>query len=158
MYCDVARNPSQSTVSWNRCTLYLQCCTGASRNHCAPRRTVGRRFRQSWARCCLQSFMLRALSLNTSAIILGHNHPSRSLNFSSADKRLTQRIFDAGYLLDISVLDHIYALLMSIAQGWAAFEFVYPFDLLRFFFTPRREHLIAHPILRTGAQLLPPSR
>ena len=54
-----------------------------------------------------REIMLRALSLNTSAIILGHNHPSGSLTFSSEDKHLTQRIFDAGYLLDICVLDHI---------------------------------------------------
>ena len=54
-----------------------------------------------------REIMLRALSLNASAIILGHNHPSGSLSFSSEDKRLTQRIFDAGHLLDIRVLDHI---------------------------------------------------
>ncbi len=40
-------------------------------------------------------------------IILSHNHPSGNLRPSEADKVLTQKIKDAGLLLDIRLLDHL---------------------------------------------------
>jgi DNA repair protein RadC len=43
----------------------------------------------------------------TSSIILSHNHPSGNTKPSDADISITNKIKDAGYLLDISLLDHI---------------------------------------------------
>ena len=43
----------------------------------------------------------------TTGIILCHNHPSGNLTPSSADKQLTQKIKQAGELLDVKLLDHI---------------------------------------------------
>jgi DNA repair protein RadC len=48
-----------------------------------------------------------ALKANASAIILAHNHPSGSLFPSSADDHITQKLYEAGQLLDIEVLDHL---------------------------------------------------
>jgi DNA repair protein RadC len=41
------------------------------------------------------------------SIILCHNHPSGNLTPSSEDKTLTQKIKQAGQLLDINTLDHL---------------------------------------------------
>lgn len=41
------------------------------------------------------------------SIILCHNHPSGNLMPSNEDKALTQKIKQAGQLLDISTLDHV---------------------------------------------------
>lgn len=43
----------------------------------------------------------------TTSVILVHNHPSGNLKPSEADKCLTQKIKDAGSLLDIKLLDHL---------------------------------------------------
>jgi len=48
-----------------------------------------------------------ALKINTAGIILSHNHPSGNLSPSVADKELTNKIKEAGKLLDIKVFDHI---------------------------------------------------
>jgi DNA repair protein RadC len=48
-----------------------------------------------------------ALSLNATAIILGHNHPSGNPRPSEDDRQLTKKLVAAGKLLDISVIDHI---------------------------------------------------
>jgi DNA repair protein RadC len=48
-----------------------------------------------------------ALKCNASSIIIAHNHPSRNLNPSETDKRLTQKLKKAGEYLDIVLLDHI---------------------------------------------------
>ena len=42
-----------------------------------------------------------------SAIILAHNHPSGNLRPSQADVGLTNKLRDAGNILDIPVLDHL---------------------------------------------------
>jgi DNA repair protein RadC len=42
-----------------------------------------------------------------SAIIVVHNHPSGNLQPSKADKDLTQKLKEAGKLLDIPLLDHL---------------------------------------------------
>lgn len=47
------------------------------------------------------------LACDCKAIILAHNHPGGSKNFSFEDKALTQRIVDIFHPLDIKVLDHI---------------------------------------------------
>lgn len=43
----------------------------------------------------------------SSSIILAHNHPSGTMEFSDADMKITRKIKNACQLLDISVLDHI---------------------------------------------------
>ncbi len=49
----------------------------------------------------------KALEHQASNLILCHNHPSGSLDPSSQDIELTQKLAAAGKLLDISVLDHL---------------------------------------------------
>ena len=49
----------------------------------------------------------RAFELNSSAIILGHNHPSGDLEPSWADKNLTKKIKEVCSGVDIQVVDHI---------------------------------------------------
>ncbi|NJB81966.1 RadC family protein [Wenyingzhuangia aestuarii] len=49
----------------------------------------------------------KSLELLSTAIILGHNHPSGKLQPSNADKQITQKIKNAGATLDIKVLDHL---------------------------------------------------
>lgn len=48
-----------------------------------------------------------ALKANASSIILAHNHPSGNLNPSNADVNLTNKLYKAGKLLDIDMLDHL---------------------------------------------------
>ena len=48
-----------------------------------------------------------ALLCNATSIILAHNHPSGTLNPSSADRLLTTKIKNGGEILNIKVLDHI---------------------------------------------------
>jgi DNA repair protein RadC len=49
----------------------------------------------------------RALDLNASAIIIGHNHPSGVTEPSDADRGITQRLSRALALVDIRLLDHV---------------------------------------------------
>ena len=49
----------------------------------------------------------RALEDRACSIILFHNHPSGSRTPSKADIALTEKLFAAGGLVDIQVLDHI---------------------------------------------------
>lgn len=48
-----------------------------------------------------------AIKGNASGIICAHNHPSGNLNPSESDTRLTQKLKEAGNLLDIQLLDHL---------------------------------------------------
>jgi DNA repair protein RadC len=48
-----------------------------------------------------------ALDQHASSIILGHNHPSGNIQPSEADQKITKKIKDAGFMLDVAVLDHI---------------------------------------------------
>ena len=48
-----------------------------------------------------------ALACDCNAMILAHNHPGGSKNFSPEDRSLTQRIVDIFHPLEIKVLDHI---------------------------------------------------
>lgn len=48
-----------------------------------------------------------ALEKPASSIILVHNHPSGNLTPSEADIRLTQKLREAGQVLDLPVLDHL---------------------------------------------------
>ena len=48
-----------------------------------------------------------ALNLNSTCIVLGHNHPSGNPRPSEDDRQLTKKLVAAGKLLDITVIDHI---------------------------------------------------
>lgn len=48
-----------------------------------------------------------ALKNNAASVILAHNHPSGVAEPSSADRMITEKIYQACQLLDIRVLDHI---------------------------------------------------
>ncbi len=48
-----------------------------------------------------------AIKANDSGIIVAHNHPSGNSNPSESDLKITQKIKEAGNLLDIQLLDHI---------------------------------------------------
>lgn len=47
------------------------------------------------------------IRLNSTAIILAHNHPSQDATPSPEDILVTRQIVDAGVLLDIECLDHL---------------------------------------------------
>ena len=49
----------------------------------------------------------RALALNSSAVILAHNHPSGTAEPSRADEFLTQTLKQALQLIDVRVVDHL---------------------------------------------------
>lgn len=55
----------------------------------------------------VRSIFSAALKANSSSIILGHNHPSSNGSPSEADLKITEKIKNAGQLLDIPVLDHV---------------------------------------------------
>lgn len=42
----------------------------------------------------------------TSSIILAHNHPSKNMEVSDEDIRLTEKLIQSGKILDIEILDH----------------------------------------------------
>jgi DNA repair protein RadC len=60
---------------------------------------------------------IAALKSNSCNIILSHNHPSGDLKPSKADEDLTNKIKQAGILLDIKVLDHI----IVTSEGYYSF-------------------------------------
>ena len=49
----------------------------------------------------------QALELGAVGIILAHNHPSGTLEPSTADKQITQKLKMATEALDIKILDHL---------------------------------------------------
>jgi DNA repair protein RadC len=59
--------------------------------------------------CIVDAKMIYTIALNSTAssIILAHNHPSGNLNPSELDEQLTQKLIEAGKLLDITLLDHL---------------------------------------------------
>lgn len=48
-----------------------------------------------------------AIHLKSSGVILAHNHPSGNMSPSHADRSLTQKLKQAGRVLDVTVLDHL---------------------------------------------------
>lgn len=48
-----------------------------------------------------------ALSNNAAAMIIYHNHPSGSLEWSSADRAVTKQLKDALRMVDVRLIDHI---------------------------------------------------
>jgi len=60
--------------------------------------------------CCIvtpRELFKSALLANAFALILCHNHPSGDMKPSEEDIKITERIVDAGRLLNIEVLDHL---------------------------------------------------
>jgi DNA repair protein RadC len=51
--------------------------------------------------------MKKAIEYLASGIIVCHNHPSGNLNPSESDTRITQKIKEAGNIMDIQLLDHL---------------------------------------------------
>lgn len=49
----------------------------------------------------------RALLQNSTAIILGHNHPSGEPQPSKNDLQLTEKLMAAGEIVDIEIRDHL---------------------------------------------------
>jgi len=47
------------------------------------------------------------LSAAASSFIVAHNHPGGTLNASEADWSITERLKEAGKLLDVPLLDHL---------------------------------------------------
>ncbi|MFT4987183.1 MAG: DNA repair protein RadC [Flavobacteriales bacterium] len=60
----------------------------------------------------------KALDYKASSLILAHNHPSGNNSPSHEDKRLTEKMVEAGKVLDIPVLDHI----IVTADGYYSFK------------------------------------
>lgn len=54
-----------------------------------------------------REMFIEALEKNAVNIILLHNHPSGDPNPSEQDKLLTKRVYDAGRLIGIELIDHI---------------------------------------------------
>ena len=50
---------------------------------------------------------VEAIKDRSAAIIVSHNHPSGQLEPSSEDRKLTDRLEEAGRILGIPVLDHL---------------------------------------------------
>ncbi|MBN7816888.1 JAB domain-containing protein [Algoriphagus pacificus] len=65
----------------------------------------------------IKLILATAIKANASSMILSHNHPSGNLMPSEQDKRLTNRVKDAGKLLDIPVLDHV----IVTSEGYFSF-------------------------------------
>lgn len=48
-----------------------------------------------------------ALEYSAAAIIIAHNHPSGVLRATQADQEITDKLIEAGKILDVEVLDHL---------------------------------------------------
>ncbi|MBE0674349.1 MAG: JAB domain-containing protein [Bacteroidales bacterium] len=59
-----------------------------------------------------------ALKTNASGIIVCHNHPSGNALPSESDRKITQKIKEAGNLMDIQLLDH---LIILPVEGYYSF-------------------------------------
>jgi DNA repair protein RadC len=55
----------------------------------------------------IRVIFVAAIKANASGIIVCHNHPSGNLNPSQSDTKITQKIKEAGNLMDIQLLDHL---------------------------------------------------
>lgn len=59
-----------------------------------------------------------ALKANASSIIIAHNHPSGELTPSNSDRKVTEKVYEAGKLLEIPLLDH----LIITKEGYYSFK------------------------------------
>lgn len=48
-----------------------------------------------------------ALEYSAAALIIAHNHPSGVLKATKADQEITDKLIEAGKILDVEVLDHL---------------------------------------------------
>ena len=55
----------------------------------------------------VRMILKKALEMNSTGLILCHNHPSGSLKPSKADQMITDKIKKAAVFMDIQLLDHI---------------------------------------------------
>ena len=55
----------------------------------------------------VRMIMQAALGVNAVSMIVSHNHPSLSYDFSDQDIKLTKKIMKAGKIMDITLLDHV---------------------------------------------------
>lgn len=60
-----------------------------------------------------------AILTNAAAFVLGHNHPSSEVSPSAEDIEITKRIYAAGDLLGIKLLDH---LIIAEDGRWYSFQ------------------------------------
>jgi DNA repair protein RadC len=56
----------------------------------------------------------KAIADNSTAVIIGHNHPSGNLEPSEEDQNITYRLKKAGDIIGIKLIDHI---IISSAKG-----------------------------------------
>lgn len=54
-----------------------------------------------------KSIFTRAMLCNANSIIIAHNHPSGNPNPSMDDIHITNKIKEAGEILDINLQDHV---------------------------------------------------
>ena len=55
----------------------------------------------------IQNIMKSAILSNAASIIVMHNHPSGEATPSQADIQVTERLIEAGKLMELPVLDHV---------------------------------------------------
>jgi DNA repair protein RadC len=55
----------------------------------------------------IRIILTAALKSNSSGFIICHNHPSGNLNPSESDSKITQKLKEAGNIMDIQLLDHL---------------------------------------------------
>ena len=60
-----------------------------------------------------------AILANSAAIIIAHNHPSGEPSPSEEDKKMTERIVNAGEILGIDIFDHI---ILGDDEKYVSFE------------------------------------
>lgn len=65
----------------------------------------------------VRSIFSAALKANSCSVILAHNHPSGQGTPSDADRKITEKVKNAGVLLDIPVLDHV----ILLPDGYCSF-------------------------------------
>jgi DNA repair protein RadC len=57
--------------------------------------------------CEIRLILGVALKIAATSVLVSHNHPSGNLKPSRADEELTQKLKEAGRVMDVKVLDHI---------------------------------------------------
>lgn len=55
----------------------------------------------------IRLIMKQAIICGATKMIVAHNHPSGNLQPSNADRDLTKRLFEAGKIMDVLLIDHI---------------------------------------------------
>lgn len=62
---------------------------------------------QNISLCSPREIFMKALALNACSIVLVHNHPTGDASPSQQDCDVTEKVKQAGQVLDIKLLDHI---------------------------------------------------